>query len=140
MAGLFGDIAEFNKSSDDWESYHERLEFYFAANEVDDDGKKKAILLSSVGSDTYKLVRNLVSPSSPKDKTYDELTAVLKNHFSPAPSITLQRYKFNSAVRKSGQSVSEFIAYLLQLSKDCDFGDKLNDMLRDRLVCGIQDD
>ena len=34
----------------------------------------------------------------------------------------------------------EYIAVLRKLALDCNYGDKLSEMLRDRLVCGIGDD
>ena len=35
--------------------------------------------------------------------------------------------------------MAEFVAQLRQLSEHCQFGDTLSDMLRDRIVCGIND-
>ena len=35
--------------------------------------------------------------------------------------------------------MNEFVADLRRLAKDCNFGDKLETMLRNRLACGIND-
>ena len=51
----------------------------------------------------------------------------------------MQRLKFHTRTRLPGESVAAFMAQLRQLSELCEFGDKLNEMLRDRLVCGIND-
>ena len=64
---------------------------------------------------------------------------VAGKHFNPKPSSIAQRFRFNSCIRKEGESVAEFVAQLRQLSEHCQFGDTLNDMLRDRIVCGIND-
>ena len=37
------------------------------------------------------------------------------------------------------KTVSEYVASLGQLTEHCNYGDNLNTMLRDRLVCGIND-
>ena len=37
------------------------------------------------------------------------------------------------------ESVAAYLAELKTLSEHCSFGDSLDDMLRDRIVCGIQD-
>ena len=37
------------------------------------------------------------------------------------------------------ETVSEYVASLRQLTEHCKYGDNLNTMLRDRLVCGIND-
>ena len=46
---------------------------------------------------------------------------------------------FHSRLRKGGELVAAFVAELRRLSEHCGFGDTLPDMLRDRLVCGIED-
>ena len=42
-------------------------------------------------------------------------------------------------MRKQRESISEYIATLCKLSEHCKFGESLNDMLRDRIVCGCKD-
>lgn len=54
---LIGKIEEYNEN-DSWIEYTERLEQYFAANEITDNSKKRAVLLSVCGAKTYKLIRN----------------------------------------------------------------------------------
>ncbi|KAJ8029499.1 hypothetical protein HOLleu_28908 [Holothuria leucospilota] len=61
-------------------------------------------------------------------------------HQNPTPSETVQRCKFNSRFRKQGESVSSYVAELRALAQYCNYGTTLNDMLRDRLVCGINND
>ena len=55
-------------------------------------------------------------------------------------SVIVERFRFHSRVRKPGESVATFVSELRCLSQFCGFGDTLEDMLRDRLVCGINDD
>ena len=137
MATLLGKLEEFDKSKEEWTQYVERMNHFFAANDIKDAGKKKSVFLAVVGPTTYSLLRNLVAPSKPGDKTFDELTTALKEHYNPTPSETVQRSKFHSRVRRQGESVAEFVAELRSLAEFCNFGTSLNDMLRDRLVCGI---
>ncbi|KAG7459264.1 hypothetical protein JOB18_021102 [Solea senegalensis] len=85
-------------------------------------------------------MRNLVSPAKPGDKSFDELVKLLKDHYNHKPSEIVQRYRFNSRARKPGESVMEYVAVLRKLAQDCNYGERLSEMLRDRLVCGISDD
>ena len=78
-----------------------------------------------------------MTPNKPNDKTFDELIEVLRKHYSPKPNIIVCRFRFNTSVRNKGESVASYVARLQQLSEHCTFGTELNDMLRDRLVCGI---
>ena len=43
--------------------------------------KKVRWLLNVMRSKMYSLLRMLVAPSQPKEKTWDELVAVLKQHY-----------------------------------------------------------
>ena len=132
-------MGEFDPSVDDWNSYAERLDHYLAANDVANAKKKWSILLSSCGASTYKLIRNLTSPQPPTSKTYKEIVELVQTHYSPKPSMIVQRLKFNSCSRQQGESVSVFIARLRQLTEYCDFDHSLEAMLHDRFVCGIND-
>ena len=78
---LIGKVKEFQET-DNWIEYTERLEHYFTANEINDAGKKRAMLLSSCGAKTNKQIRNLVSPGKPTDKTFAELVNIVKNHLN----------------------------------------------------------
>ena len=136
---LIGKIEEYNEN-DSWIEYTERLEQYFAANEITDNNKKRAVLLSVCGAKTYKLIRNLVNPRKPTDKSFVELINLVKNHLNPRPSSIVYRFKFNSRFRQPGETIQQYVAELRNLSEHCEFGDQLEKMLRDRLVCGLNDE
>ncbi|KAF2905830.1 hypothetical protein ILUMI_00336, partial [Ignelater luminosus] len=74
------------------------------------------------------------------EKSYQELTDILVNHFKPARLIIDEQFKFNTRVQQQEESISEFVVALKRcLAKTCNFGTFLKDALRDRLVCGIKD-
>ena len=88
----FGQVNEFDPQVDDWTHYVERLDYYFVANDITNAEKKRAVLLSVVGATTYRLLRNLIAPAKPDEKTYKELVDAVKGHYCPKPSETVQRY------------------------------------------------
>ena len=61
---VHGTLATFNLREEDWSEYVERLSFYFTANGITGDFKKRAILLSSVGQQTFCLMQSLILPAS----------------------------------------------------------------------------
>ena len=61
MAATHGHLGEFNSTQEERETYTERLEQYFTANDVQDAGKQKAILLSCCGASTYQLIKNVLA-------------------------------------------------------------------------------
>lgn len=113
------------------------MDHFFAANEIADANRKKSAFLVVIGPAAYTLVRNLVSPTMPGEKSYDELVKALKDHFNPNPSETVQRSWFHSRFRKPGETVATFVSELSSLAEFCNFGTSLYDMLRERLICGI---
>ena len=135
----FGKIDEYNES-EDWRHYVERLNHFFEANEITDDAKQRSIFLVSVGAKTYKLIRSLVAPEDPKEKSYADMAKLVQEHFKPKPSVIVERFKFNTRGQQQGETISVFLAELRRLSENCEFGATLDEMLRDRLVCGASDD
>ena len=133
MAAQLGTIGEFHEGREEWTQYAERLDHFLAANGIADPDRKRAVFLSVIGPKAYKLISSLVAPSKPGDKPYEEL---VKNHHCPAPSEIVQRYK----LRGPKESIANYVAELRALGQTCGFGDSLDDMLRDRLVCGVNDE
>ena len=137
MATSHGQLTTFSGNPDDWEAFIEQLESYFAANDITAAGKKRGILLNSCGTAAYKTIRSIVAPTKPTEIAYSELVTKVKAHFAPKPSAIVQRYKFNICTRNQGESVVSYVSRLRALTPFCDFGDTLDNMLRDWLVCGI---
>ena len=49
------------------------------------------------------------------------------------------QFKFSTRCRRQGESIAKFVAELLQIAHHCGYEAILEDMLRDRLVCGVND-
>ncbi len=100
----------------------------------------RSILLSVMGASPYKLLWSPVVPSKPGNKPYLELVEAMKKHHNPVPSEIVQRYKFNCHFRGDSESVATFVSELRSLAEFCNYSITLDDMLQDRLVCGINED
>jgi len=50
---------------------------------------------------------NSLDPTKPGEMTYDELVS---DYFKPQRSVIVERFKFNSRSRQSGESVAQFVA------------------------------
>ena len=68
------------------------------------------------------------------------MVAQLTAHYNLTPSETVQRHKFHSRIRKEGKSVPIFVLELRSIATSCNFGDNLEQMLQDRLICRINND
>lgn len=140
MSAVFGAVGPFDGTQETWDNYTERLGFFFQANGIEAAQRKKTILLSVCGASTYKLIRSLLAPTTPERAGYDDIVRKMKEHTNPKPSTVVQRFRFYSRVQTAAESVAEFVAELRRLSTDCEFGETISVMLRDRLVCGVRDE
>ncbi|XP_055686895.1 uncharacterized protein LOC129792136 [Lutzomyia longipalpis] len=136
MAALIGNIPEFTPYSD-WKVYLERLEQFFLVNDIPDE-KRNAILISVIGNDTYKTLRDLCHPALPKDKTFQELCELMDKQFGPQISVFRERNKFYQAKQYDYEGVSQWFARIKTLSVDCKFGETLEAILLDRFISGLR--
>ena len=102
---IHGSVGEFDASKENWTSYTERLQQYFAANDIPEE-KQRAVLLSSCGPQTYiQLTEECAGPRKPTDKSFVEIVQLMKDYFQPKPSIIVERFNFHSRYRKPEESV-----------------------------------
>ena len=97
-----GSLHEFRPDSEDFSTYMERVEIYFAANDVPEE-KQVPVFLNAVGTSTYGILRSLLAPDSPISKSLPEIIAKLRAHFEPY--IIAERFKestVNSGIQARG--------------------------------------
>uniref|UniRef100_A0A3B4H7P2 Retrotransposon gag domain-containing protein n=1 Tax=Pundamilia nyererei TaxID=303518 RepID=A0A3B4H7P2_9CICH len=134
-----GRVEEYNESKEDFESYLERLEQRMLANDVSDE-KKLCMFLSVIGADTFRLLKNLVSPRVPSTVGYAVLTEAFSAHYKPTPVVIAERFRFQKPNQKEADSVSDYVVALRQLSVTCNFEQYLDEALRDRFVSELRSD
>ena len=133
---MVGTLQEFCPETESITANLECVELFMKANKVEDE-REVAVLLSVVGSKTYNLLRSLLSPDSPGDKSYANLERALKAHVEPKPSVIAERFHFHRRSQAPGESVADYVVELKRLAARCEFGEHLGDALRDRLICGM---
>ena len=132
-----GKIESFDDTKENWETYVERVEQFFLANDIDDDHKVPT-LLSLIGGKTYTLLRDLLAPEKPATKSFQQIVTTLQEHLSPKPLEIAERFRFYKKNQQEGESILSYVAELRKLATHCNFGGNLNEALRDRLVCGLR--
>jgi predicted aspartyl protease len=137
MAATYGTLQEFKPDAESVKAYFERVALYFTANDVPAE-KQVAILLSCIGAPIYSLLSDLFAPDTPGSKTIVNISEALSNHFEPQRSVITERFHFHKRSQAVDESVAVFDAALRRLAANCQFGDTLQDTLRDRFVCGLR--
>ena len=84
-------------------------------------------------------IKDVLSPRSPTDVGFDDMCTAMTTLLQPQPSEIVQRFCFNTRLRQPQESIATYVTQLKRLAETCDFGDaaRLNEMMRDRLVCGV---
>ena len=148
---LLGSVGEFDPASEAFTVYLERLDQFFVANNIgqcpaeataavvrEASKKKVAVMISVIGKKTYSTLRDLCSPENPKEKTFEALCELLRQHFKPKRLEVAESYRFHRCCQEENESVSVYSARLRHLASTCNFGEFLSRSLRDQFVCGIR--
>ena len=106
-----GHMQEFNPDTETVTAYLERFQMFVSANSIAEE-KLVPTLLTVVGSTPYTLIRGLVSPELPKDKSFNELVSILKKHYDPEPIIIAERFHFYERQQKPNKSIVDYLATL----------------------------
>ena len=101
------------------------------------DDLRVPTFLASMGASVYGIARNLAVLRVPKNWTYAQLKSLLEGLIKPTPLIIAERFKFYRRDQKPQDSVSDYVLTLKELAATCDFGEFLEQALRDRLVCSL---
>lgn len=134
-----GHVDAFDEAIEQWTTYIERFDHFTKANDIDEE-KLVPVLLSVMGTKTYSLLCNLIAPDKPGEKTYQEIVMKLSEHYLPKPLIIAERFRFHKRNQQEGETVAQYVAVSKQLSEHCNFGTHLQDALRDRFVCGLNNE
>ena len=57
--------------------------------------ERKSLFLSVIGANNYTLLQDLVAPAKLKEKSFEQLTEVLKNHYEPTRIVITKRFNFH---------------------------------------------
>ena len=136
MGGQYARLEQFDYGDGDWKSYQ-----LFVVNEMEanDEAGRRAALMTVCGRDAYNLLRTLCAPEKPSEESYGNLCKKMEEHFNPKPSEIMQRFSFHLRLGTADETVIEDVAALRRIAADCNFGNQLDDYLRDRLACGVND-
>ena len=108
--GQYEKAGESKKDKEDWVCDIERIMLFFEANEISEDSKKRALLVSSVETKTYKVIKSLAMPKKPAEKSFKEIADFSKEHQIHKPNTIAKPFKFDMNDRKEGELLSEYLA------------------------------
>ena len=109
---VHGTLGSFDLEVEDWTEHMDQLSYYFMANGISENAKKRTILISCCGPATFHLMKSLVFPDPLTDFTFAQLVEKVQVHREPKTSTILRRFQFNSRTCTPDESVADYVAAL----------------------------
>lgn len=103
-----------------------------------DEAKKRSLFLSFCGKQTLKLAWGLLHPTDIELAQLKAILDALGKHFHPELGLMQLSAKFMSRVQQPGESSTDFITVLRQLSLRCVFTD-LDNQLAEQFAQSLAD-
>jgi transposase InsO family protein len=98
-----------------------------------------AMIKHCVGVESVKVIESN-STYDENSSTVDEVIEMLRTYCIGEQNVIHERYLFNSVIQSDGQLFETFYLELRRKAQRCKFGASEADLIRDRIVLGIQDD
>ena len=98
------------------------------------------LLLYLMGSKEQEIYETMHFTTAVDERTLKEVMQAFHKHCNPKKSETVERYKFFQRTQEVGEPALEnFVTDLKLLASTCNFKDLKESLVRDRIICGIQD-
>lgn len=127
----------------DWKVFKAQFEVYKVAKKIagmDTEEEKIANLMLLMGPECVPIFEQFTfhATEEGRTKTLTNVVAMFDGHFEPAKNVIFERVKFNS-LRQGGRPVHQFITELQRQAGYCEYGEMKDDLVRDRIVVGVDD-
>ncbi|XP_044171849.1 uncharacterized protein LOC122956251 [Acropora millepora] len=70
-------------------------------------------------------------------RTIQELRTAFQNYCNPRKNITFERHKLKIRNQEQGETIDQYATELRKLASTCEFKDLRDGLIRDRVICGI---
>ncbi|XP_039755212.1 uncharacterized protein K02A2.6-like [Pararge aegeria] len=126
--------------ADAWKKWKTQFQLFIKAAGVhkEDPAVQASLLINLIGSDGFDVYQTFTFE---KETDRDDVAVLLKkfdSYFGVKPNITLARYNFFTRNQVEGESINQYVTALKLLTKTCVFSLLEEELIRDRIVCGIR--
>lgn len=112
-----------------WDKWLKRFENYIAAIDIDDDSRKRKMLLHFVGSNTFDDFQTIADTGTEYKTAVEKLTL----HFKPKVTKQFERALFRRMKQEKGEKIDTYHTRLKQQAGSCGFTD-VNDEIYYHIV------
>ena len=127
------------KIGEDFDLFARKIDLYFEAVEVTDEGKKRLAFLFHLNEDAFRLAEGVPFPDEGGRK-YEPWLNELKTLFERNETLTEKRYNFHKRTQAVGETVDSFAIGLREYGAKCGFaGNEYTNRLVDQFILGLLD-
>ena len=132
---------EFTFVAADWPVWKTRFTRYMNVSGLKSKDEEVQIdaLVYHMGGQAEDLLSSFVFKKDEDKKKFAKVLAKFDFHFEGKKNVIYERARFNLRNQGEGESVDDFILDLYRLADRCEYGDKKDEWIRDRLVVGVAD-
>ena len=125
---------------EEWPKWGRRFErFRQASGLVKEEEESQINTLIYAMGDQADDILNSFNLTTTQLKQYHTVKTRFDEHFVVLRNVIFERAKFNRRRQEEGETVDLFITALYALAEHCDYGTLKDQMIRDRIVVGLQD-
>lgn len=125
---------------ENWNNWKQRFHLYLAATGLDSkpQARQVAICLHVIGEEALEKYNTFELSAEQRGKLEDVLKA-FENYCLPKDNESVNRHMFFTRTQQPSENFMTFLTDLKKLSGCCEFGEIKDSLIRDRIICGIND-
>lgn len=126
--------------SSNWKKFKNNYSLYATASgcTARDAEVQAADLLHCIGEEAREIMDTL-GLTADEMKKPETILAKFEEYFVPKANTSVERHKFNTKVQQSGENFDTFLNELKKIAANCNFGELKDELIKDRIICGIAD-
>ena len=129
------------KLSDNWKKWKQVWDAYETVTKLTEKESKfrVATFITCIGADALEVHNGLPFRTEDEKQDINVVLDLWNSHCIGQTNVIYERYRFNNRKQEPHESIDAYATALRALTATCEFGTLKDEMIRDRLVCGIAD-
>lgn len=126
--------------AENWRRFKRYFNIYMTAGELNEKSHAVKIntFLNAVGEEAIEVYDTFTLTADQK-ANYDEVIKAFDEFCKPKKNPVYERFVLNQRKQKEGEPFDTFLMDIKRLARTCEYGENEQEMLRDRIVWGVQD-
>lgn len=122
--------------SERWRRWRQTTQLYLDLSMAGKPEKEKcSVFLYVIGLEGREIYNTFTFAEGEKDKI-GSLFAKFEDYCNPKKNVIVERHKFNTKYQMKSQSIDQYVTELRLITRNCEFGNLTEELIRDRIVCG----